>query len=97
MANEIEKKAQLGSYRRDQAGLCHYRMDSMGSIQSALVDALKHVPSKPSWFWFNGTPAPIVSGDNADSLYKRWNEWRSAYQSNADLLLEKLLEWSESA
>jgi hypothetical protein len=79
-----KKKTRAGYFARDKSGLWHYTHDrdrAGEDVWSAAEDALQGRPKEASWFWFNGTPAPMFKGDGKDNLYSRWNEWRNAYQS----------------
>ncbi len=82
-------KTKAGVLLQDATGLWHYQfMVGAGHVKSAAMDALEH-RIEPSWFWFNGTPAPIHLGDDVESLVKRWEEWREYDQKGR--LLDKLL------
>jgi hypothetical protein len=66
----------------DSAGINHYSTAVGRDIWYAVKEALESRPLGPSWFWHNGTPAPILTEDTPDTLYSRWREWRSTYQSD---------------
>ena len=84
-------KEKLGSFKKDKSGLFHYRHESGGSVCSAVEIALSIRPrTKPCWFWFGGTPAQMVKGDTPETLYRRWLEWRDAYQKDPELFFQIL-------
>ncbi len=83
---------QRGFYRQDLSGLWHYTYAGLGHISGACEDALRQAPPGPAWFWFNDTPAPILSGDTPGTLHERWFDWRADYQSGK--LLKRLLAFS---
>jgi hypothetical protein len=74
------------SWNKDASGLSHYVFSTLGHVSVAIEDALATRPTTPSWFWFNGTPCPMLDGDDAAAVGRRWSEWRAAYQQG-DLIL----------
>ena len=80
-------KTELGMFVQDESGMWHYRYEGPGRISVATEDAIKNNPGV-AWFWFNGTPAPILKNDTPDSLYNRWVEWRNAFQKSPAILTE---------
>ncbi len=83
-------RTELGEFKRDRSGLFHYCFKEIGTIDSAIKDALANRPKSAAWFWFNGTPAPIEKNDGPESLFRRWNEWRTQCQNGSYNLLEVL-------
>lgn len=79
---QVFKYRRRTGYARDASGLWHFQnLKVPRTIFEAIDQALRSRRSRVAWFWFNGTPAPIVKGDTCRSLHQRWSEWRSAYQS----------------
>lgn len=79
-----------GNFRSDPSGLRHFDAPGGTLLSDMLATALRlhEANPAPSWFWFNGTPAPIIPGDTVDTLADRWAKWRVAYQSGR--LLDEL-------
>ena len=82
--------ADLGVFNKDASGLWHYRYTKQTTVYEAAKDAIKYKPGA-AWFWFNGTPAPIMIGDTAGKLVARWKVWRSDYEKDPIRLLVKLI------
>lgn len=80
-----EIKTPCGRYRTDATGVWHYQTTTIVGLAGALVDALS-TEVHPAWFWFNGTGAPIVYGDNPGALGQRYVQWREVMQSQRELL-----------
>lgn len=82
----------VGMFIADPSGLMHYRFElGAGHVSTALEDALANRPkNRASWFWFNGTPAPIYPEDTMQTLHRRWSEWRDSYQTEHGSLLDRL-------
>ena len=80
-----KKLTRFGVIARDPSGLHHYHCEMDGcDIWKALEDALDHkMKARPLWFWFNDTPAPILTDDTPESLNGRWREWRETHQTGA--------------
>ena len=89
MPAAVTIKTQQGEFRPDKSGLWHYHQSRFSDVFAASEDAVA-CHSNPSWFWFNGTCAPIFSSDTADSLRRRWSEWREAWQKDPRSLLSNL-------
>jgi hypothetical protein len=75
----------------DASGLQHWR-SHVGvdkTVEAAATRCLaafqlpRVVPLHPAWFWWAGTPAPIVPGDTVSSLVERWNEWWPAWSDSS--------------
>lgn len=64
----------------DNGGLRHLKFRGVGTIEQAVRLALSVVNGAPTWFWFNGTFAPMFVGDDARALSERWTGWRESYQ-----------------
>jgi hypothetical protein len=77
----------------DASGLSHF-IPAHERIEPALEEAIKNKPQGATWFWFNGTPAPMVEGDTVSSLHHRWNVWKSAYHFGYPALLEVIEAFS---
>ena len=85
-----------GQFVQDTCGLWHYAYKNRGRIDRAIEDALTSRPAGAAWFWFNGTPAPMVAGDSRERLFRRWCDWRSAYQETPSRLLTIMQGFAES-
>lgn len=87
-------------WKTDRAGVCHWTGQA-GDVYEAALKCLESRPAsgpeEPAWFWWNGTPAPIASGDGRNSLAARWHAWRSAYQAGGSAFLDLLIAWSLGA
>lgn len=90
----MTKNTRIGTFNEDASGLWHYSCRKMGeTVDKAVADALDYRPSYgnfAAWFWFNGTPAPILIKDSPETLERRWIEWRSAYQTDSASFLKCL-------
>jgi hypothetical protein len=74
--------------KADPTSIRHFTNDAaVGTVWQAAGDCLREADGLacPLWFWFNGTFAPVLPGDNVDGLVKRWATWRDMYQ-RGDLL-----------
>jgi hypothetical protein len=91
-------KSNIGEFKRDQSGLLHYRPTIIVGMGELLIDAIKLASEykTPVWFWYNGTPAPIIPNDTKESLRERWCKWREDYQNNHASLLKNIEEFSET-
>ncbi len=95
MARKLVKKTSRGHIFRDASGLWHYSHERAGHVTEAIVDALANRPTtRPMWFWFNSTPAPIEPNDTVETLLVRWHKWRTVYLQNPTNLLSYLEDYS---
>ena len=93
--SSIEIATENGVYTADRSGLFHYEMTSVGELSDAIKDALEGRPENTSsWFWLNGTFAPIEPEDTIETLSERWSEWRKLHQEDPGLLRVQLQEYS---
>lgn len=85
-------KTTFGEFRQDPSGLWHYGiLGWAGDVWKAADDALANKPEGTCWFWFNGTPAPMVANDDgAAILVCRWEAVRNAYRTEE---AEELMGW----
>lgn len=95
MANHTPTEG--GCYVQDRCGIWHYRRHALGHVSNAFEDALKHKPDGACFFWFNGTYAPILKGDDVNALNDRWWSWRQAHQETPALLTVRLDRMAEGA
>jgi hypothetical protein len=79
------------------AGIWRFNPDAGVHVTDAAAYAIAYRMLGPCWFWFNGTPAPMVKGDDAHALVKRWVEWREAYQSKRGSLLASIESFSKDS
>lgn len=88
----------------DPSGVQHWRreMDKGSTLEDAAAMCLDEVNtfahgrlrSRPAWFRFNGTPAPIARDDSVGALVERWSVWRNECY-DAYGLVEKLRDWRD--
>ncbi|MDP1719314.1 MAG: hypothetical protein Q8L24_02725 [bacterium] len=84
-------KTKFGEFRQDLSGLWHYGVLCWaGDVWKAAEDALANKPEGVCWFWFNGTPAPMVADDSVAVLVCRWGAVRNAYKTEET---EELMGW----
>jgi hypothetical protein len=80
-------KTVMGTYHHDKSGLWHYQHKEIPStIEQVAADAIEFRQG-PSWFWFDGTPAPLDATDTPTSLIQKWLEWRRVWQSSSEVLV----------
>lgn len=76
-----------GATVEDAAAMC---LDELNTL------AHGRLRSRPAWFWFNDTPAPIAPDDSVSSLVDRWHIWREALACRSCGALSALLEWRDA-
>lgn len=79
----------------DSSLLRHFTFPVPVNLNDALTGAISlYGRTKPTatWFWFNGTPAPIQPDDTPDTLGHRWARWRAAHQNGT--ILNEINEWA---
>lgn len=86
-----------GHFVQDGSGLWHYRFIENGEFGSATRDAVENRPNEAAWFWWLGTPCPILKMDDAEKLAQRYWKWRKTYQEDAKNLLTLLKSLPEPA
>lgn len=67
----------------DPSLLRHFEAPAGANLSDALTHAIRlygRIRVTATWFWFNGTPAPIQPDDTPDTLGHRYSVWRAAYQ-----------------
>ena len=76
------RRIKKGKFVRDATGVYHYTPSTPSDLGQAADEAIRTKPkTRPAWFWFNDTPAPIYPNDKPADLLVRWEEWRRAYHS----------------
>ena len=98
----MTRLTEYGQIKRDQAGAWHYEARGGVVVGVAAADALARLPpSRPGWFWFNGTPTPVIRGGDpgqaAKALVRRWEYWRVAADAESGALLLKLCALKEGS
>lgn len=89
-------------WKTDDAGVRHWACAAtVGTVWDAAAKCLDTRPARipddpdePAWFWWQGTPAPIVNGDGVAVLVDRWHAWRDAYQRGGSAFLDTLTAFS---
>lgn len=81
-------------WKRDRAGVYHWTGRGYDLRESATLCLSTHGAVSAAWFWFNGSPAPVIAGEDPTALMRRWNAWREAFQAGGTAFFDKLAEWS---
>lgn len=88
-------------WKTDDAGLRHCVCTQDGTVYDAAAKCLDTRPARipsdpdePAWFWFAGTPAPVVNSDGVSVLVDRWHAWRDAHRAGMTAFLETLATFS---
>ncbi len=88
MSEEKTKETREGVFTKDLSGLWHYKNTEFWQRASdAALDAIKHCPDNAAaWFWYNGSPCPILQTDNPTDLTNRWLQWNTAWTTDPGTL-----------
>jgi hypothetical protein len=81
------------NFHQDPSGLWHHESRELGSVYEAANEASEHLAGRVAWFWWCGTFSPILPGDTADTLERRWSTWRQRFQADNSNTLRDLIQF----
>ena len=80
----MEVKTVFGVFKAAKWGLWHYHAEKTCGLEQAASDAVAELSKPdghvPTWFWWEGTPGPILRGDTTSEVLERHRVWRQAFE-----------------
>lgn len=91
-------KTKHGLFSQDYCGLWHYQCTKKNvTALTATKDAVMHRPKGAVWFWFDGTPAPLVPGDKQKKLHTRWEVWNYKIKNDGEGFLQRVEQYRDDS